>query len=264
MLALTFGDPIEHGHAIALGIKAIHARVRGELREPTGVYPAGTPYSAEDPALVLWVHATLIESVLLVVRAARRAGFRRGSGPLPAGSGGRRAGAWGPRPRTPAHMARTRGLSRAAKDLSGRIAVGSDARMVVDAVLFPPLSAISGPFAWVNRLITLGLLPSFVRDQYQYAWSDPAHGNSERATSAIRDLRRVTPKAIAWWPEARQPANSPSSGSRVKVRPGAPVVLVQSPATILIGGLKDESRTSEPRTHSEPRTDPDPGPGTLD
>jgi hypothetical protein len=35
------------------GIRAIHRRVHGELRAATGIYPAGTPYSAEDPDLVL-------------------------------------------------------------------------------------------------------------------------------------------------------------------------------------------------------------------
>ena len=39
---------------------------------------------------------------------------------------------------------------------SGRIAVGADARMIVEAILFPPLSAISWPFAWANRLRDAG------------------------------------------------------------------------------------------------------------
>ena len=47
-------------------IRAIHRRVNGVLAETTGRYPSGTRYSAEDPDLVLWVHATLIESVLLI------------------------------------------------------------------------------------------------------------------------------------------------------------------------------------------------------
>ena len=65
MLSLAFGDEAAYGRAIA-GIRAIHTRVHGELRAQTGVFPAGTPYSAEDPALVLWVHATFIDSAVLV------------------------------------------------------------------------------------------------------------------------------------------------------------------------------------------------------
>src|SRR6185295_8078484 len=63
MLSLAFGDADSCARSIAT-IRAIHARVHGQLRETTGVYPAGTPYSAEDPALVVWVHATYIDSVL--------------------------------------------------------------------------------------------------------------------------------------------------------------------------------------------------------
>ena len=202
MLALTFGDPIAHGHAIAR-IKAIHTRVHGVLREPTGVFPSGTPYSAEDPALLLWVHATLVESVVLV--------YDRLVAPLPEAERDRylveaadvaiTLGARGedvPRtwPKLVAYLD--------AQYASGRIAVGSEARMVVDAVMFPPLSAISGPFAWINRVITIGLLPPYVRDQYQYTWPASRERQFHRAAGAIRALRRMTPGAIAHWPESRR------------------------------------------------------------
>src|SRR6187399_2791795 len=65
MLALAFGDPVAYAKSIAT-IRAIHTRVHGRLKQPTGVFPAGAPYSAEDPALVLWVHATFMESAVLV------------------------------------------------------------------------------------------------------------------------------------------------------------------------------------------------------
>ena len=64
MLALTFGDEVEQHGAIE-GILAIHRRVHGTLRETVGRFPAGTRYSAEDPDLVLWVHVTLLESMVL-------------------------------------------------------------------------------------------------------------------------------------------------------------------------------------------------------
>jgi uncharacterized protein (DUF2236 family) len=64
MLAISFGDDRRRGAAIE-GIRRIHTRVNGTLPDTVGPFPAGTPYSAEDPALLLWVHATLIESVLV-------------------------------------------------------------------------------------------------------------------------------------------------------------------------------------------------------
>ena len=65
MLALVFGD--ESARRAALdGIRTIHRRVNGRLPAAAGIFPARTPYSAEDPDLVLWVHATLLESIPMV------------------------------------------------------------------------------------------------------------------------------------------------------------------------------------------------------
>ena len=64
MLAITFGDEPRRSAAID-GIRRIHTRVHGTLPDPVGPFPVGTPYSAEDPALLLWVHATLIESIVI-------------------------------------------------------------------------------------------------------------------------------------------------------------------------------------------------------
>ena len=40
--------------------------VRGELAEQAGRWPAGTPYAADDPELLLWILATLMDSASLV------------------------------------------------------------------------------------------------------------------------------------------------------------------------------------------------------
>jgi uncharacterized protein (DUF2236 family) len=40
-------------------IRGIHRRVRGELTVDSTAFPRGTPYSAQDPQLLLWVHSTL-------------------------------------------------------------------------------------------------------------------------------------------------------------------------------------------------------------
>jgi hypothetical protein len=43
----------------------IHDRVNGQLSTATGIFAAGTPYSARDGRLIVWVHATLGESLIL-------------------------------------------------------------------------------------------------------------------------------------------------------------------------------------------------------
>ncbi len=50
--------------ATAESIRQIHARVNGKLSESTSLFAVGTSYSAEDPELVLWVYATLIDTML--------------------------------------------------------------------------------------------------------------------------------------------------------------------------------------------------------
>src|SRR6187397_2904063 len=57
MLALTFGDT-EQMVTAAAGINAIHDRVRGRVPAPG----SGT-YSAHDPELQRWVHATMLDSI---------------------------------------------------------------------------------------------------------------------------------------------------------------------------------------------------------
>jgi uncharacterized protein (DUF2236 family) len=43
-------------------VNRLHERIKGELREAAGVHPAGTPYSAFDPELMLWTLAVIADS----------------------------------------------------------------------------------------------------------------------------------------------------------------------------------------------------------
>src|SRR3954464_14237775 len=47
-------------------VRDIHPRVNGSLAEPAGRFPAGTPYSATDPELLLWILACMADSALVV------------------------------------------------------------------------------------------------------------------------------------------------------------------------------------------------------
>src|SRR5829696_8199978 len=62
---IGFGDKAQAQRATRR-VRAVHRTVRGELREPAGRFPAGTPYAADDPALLLWILATLVDSALTV------------------------------------------------------------------------------------------------------------------------------------------------------------------------------------------------------
>ena len=74
MLSLTFGDT-EQMITAAARINAIHDRVRGRVNDGAGA----ETYSAHDPDLQRWVHATLLDSIpltyeLLVGPLRREAG----------------------------------------------------------------------------------------------------------------------------------------------------------------------------------------------
>jgi uncharacterized protein (DUF2236 family) len=63
--AITFGSRDFALRAIE-SINRRHARVHGLLQTQAGVFPAGTPYDANDPELKLWVLSTITDSTLLV------------------------------------------------------------------------------------------------------------------------------------------------------------------------------------------------------
>lgn len=61
LLTTTYGDTAS-ALAAAAWVRKVHAHVRGTDPE------TGLPYSAEDPALLLWVHAGMVDSIVEVVR----------------------------------------------------------------------------------------------------------------------------------------------------------------------------------------------------
>jgi uncharacterized protein (DUF2236 family) len=61
VLTVTYGDRAS-AHEAAARVRAVHKHVRGTDPE------TGLPYAAEDPDLLLWVHAALIESIMTIVQ----------------------------------------------------------------------------------------------------------------------------------------------------------------------------------------------------
>ena len=202
MLALTFGDERRHAAAID-GIRRIHTRVNGTLNEAVGIFPAGTSYSAEDPALLLWVHATLIESMLMAYEHLVRPLSREDldtycavSAPASIELGMRDADA----PRTWAELQAC--LSRTYS--YGAIAVGSQAHVLADALLRTSLPGPLAPARWISGLLTVGLLPQPVREGYGLRWDATRQRRFDRLTRTIRVLRSVTPAPVAVWADARR------------------------------------------------------------
>src|SRR3954466_7176387 len=65
MDAIMFG-PRAEADRLTRRVRAMHRRVRGVTAEAAGRFPAGTPYAADDPELLLWILAPIVDSTLLV------------------------------------------------------------------------------------------------------------------------------------------------------------------------------------------------------
>lgn len=207
MLDLTFGSPQEVARAAA-GINRIHDRVHGVLRETAGRFPAGTPYSAHDPDLLAWVQLTLLESLPIA--------YETFVGPLSSGDKDR----WCREARTNMHLL---GLTPdrlpesyaelqsalACRIERGEIAVGDTARRLAHDVLHPPLAWLAWPWAGVNRLATVGLLPSHIREQYGFRWSAADRRALTRWAGVIRATWPRAPDAIRRFRPARERRRGP-------------------------------------------------------
>jgi uncharacterized protein (DUF2236 family) len=204
MLALTFGTDDE-AEAVAGRINAIHDRVHGRLEEAAGAAPAGAPYSAHDPALLTWVHATLLDSFLLTYRVFVR--------PLSSAEADRYcAEASGIEPRLGIPAGR---LPRTEADLreyldemlaSGAIEVTEAARDLAREVIEPPAPRILKPLLRIAALPAVGLLPPAIRVAYGLAWD----GRRERVlrvmAAAARSGLPLVPPVLRYWPAARRAA----------------------------------------------------------
>jgi uncharacterized protein (DUF2236 family) len=201
MRALNFGTDAQRRAALA-GIGGIHRGVHGRLREAVGPFPAGTSYSAEDPALLLWVHATLLESIPLVyellvepLSLADRDRYCREAAPA--------ARALGADEGVPESWSALVGYLQNMR-ASGQIVVSGEARTLARAVLSPPFGALVWPATRANRLITIGLLPAILREQYGFDWTARDEGALRRWVRGLRVVRRVAPAMLREWPEARR------------------------------------------------------------
>ena len=66
MHTIVFGSKVD-ADRVARRVRAMHS-VRGRLATNAGPYPAGTPYRANDPELLMWVLYTLVDSASVVYR----------------------------------------------------------------------------------------------------------------------------------------------------------------------------------------------------
>ena len=190
MLSITFGDTEEMITAAAR-INAIHDRVRGPVGDGSG-----RSYSAHDPDLQRWVHATLLESIPLT--------YEQLVGPLSPHERDRycaEAAIMEPLLGMPAGW-----LPRSSAQLDGylhdmlaggSLVVTDTSRALARAVLYPPRWQVAWPAFRAMQLLTIGLLPPAIRQAYGFKWTARDERALARWTALLRTSRLLLPAGRA-------------------------------------------------------------------
>ena len=175
---------------VAARVRAIHAGVQGSIPARLGLYPAGTRYAACEPRLLLWVHGTLVETALVMHETFVR----------PLGEEERQAfyedmkvvaQLFGtPVSVLPGSFGDFQVYQRERLE-SGEIVVTDAAREVAESVLRPPVTVALRPALEALGLLTAGLLPEGLREQYDLPWDRARAALLAASAQALR--RAVLP-----------------------------------------------------------------------
>jgi uncharacterized protein (DUF2236 family) len=168
MTAIGF-ESREKADRMTRRVRAMHRRASGVLAEDAGPFPAGTPYAADDPDLLMWVLFTLVDSGLVVYERFvsaldsdekerywqdfRVVGnlFGLADGDMPADLGG---------------LDRYREEMYASGDLYVSDWARTQARSIV---LDPPVPIQLRPLVEAVNFVTVALLPGPIREQYGFS-----------------------------------------------------------------------------------------------
>jgi len=173
MSTIGFG-PREDAERVTKMVRGMHAKVNGRLREPTGIFPAGTPYSADQPDLLLWVLFTLVDSGVVV--------YRKYVGSL---SRAEEAAYWEDykvvgelfgleRSDMPDSLDDLHDYKRDMLDGDVLLVTEWARKRAREIVMEPPVPWIAQPLLQTANFITIGLLPDRIRRQYGFSGLPPA------------------------------------------------------------------------------------------
>jgi uncharacterized protein (DUF2236 family) len=209
---------------------------RAEIRRLNALHRAitGPGYSARDPVLSLWVHATLVDSTMAVYDAwleplspARRAAYYQETRPI-----GRAFGV--PEELLPPDLAAFDAYVAGMLGPGGPVRVSPVARELAGVVLRPPLAPLASwlrvvpawAYAW-TLWPSVGLLPPSVREEYGLRWGALERAVSRWLVVGWRVWRPILPVSFRQMPKAlaadrRMAESAPSPVSLAKRAPGEP------------------------------------------
>ena len=183
---------------------------RAEIRRLNAMHRGivGAGYAARDPALSLWVHATLVESTIVAYDAwleplsrDHAAAFYAETRPLGLAFGV-------PEALLPADLAGFEAYMAAQIGPDGPVRPGSLARELAASILHPPLPAPldrlalpSGLYDW-TLWPAIGLLPPSIRAGYGFAWGAREQAVARWLVTGWRWWRPLLPAAFRQMPQA--------------------------------------------------------------
>jgi uncharacterized protein (DUF2236 family) len=199
-------------------------QARAEIRRLNALHRGivGSGYSARDPDLSLWVHATLIDSTIVAYDAwleplsrDRRARFYEETKPI-----GRAFGI--PDALLPADLEAFDTYVAAMLAPGGAVRPSPVARELAETILNPPLAPLAGwlpdtagslarpilaavpapLYAW-TLWPAVGLLPAGVREEFGLDWGRSQRLVSRWLVAGWRAWRPLIPPAWRWMPQAR-------------------------------------------------------------
>jgi uncharacterized protein (DUF2236 family) len=193
---IFFGSREEADRVLSY-VNHLHKSVQGAIPEDAGIFPAGTPYSALDPELMLWTVAVMADSAqcfyeLLVRRL----------------SGAQREAFWQDYLRFGELFGMPRGACPQTYDdfrawyrdklASDEMFLTDEARYIGYATAFEiPMPAIQQPGKRVHDLLMLGSLPRRVRELYGLEYTPSQQAAFAATARAIRAARRMMPAPMA-------------------------------------------------------------------
>lgn len=192
-LSIVFGDD-ETSEATSARLRRVHERV-------AGTDDRGVPYRALDPELLLWVHATLIDTSLTIyTRYVARLtpdeldGYYDEMKTLGAAYSI-------PRAAMPADYEAFRRYWGSM--LHGGLRVTDTTRDVADAVLRPDLTPLAWPAVELLRMVTVGTLPAELRTDLGLTWGPARERALAGSQLAVRRLMPLLPALVRRFPRAR-------------------------------------------------------------
>jgi len=191
-------------------LNLLHREIGGPVHDREARRRHGATYTARDPALSMWVHATLVDSTLVAADAwlerlarERRERYYEETRPI-----GRAFGI--PESLLPPTLAGFDAYLEEMLAPDGPIHPSATARRLAPYVLQPPLGPVVPALGWLPSATyrwtmwpAIGLLPVRVREELGLSWGPVHRAVSAWLVGGFRLWRPIVPISLRWMPRAR-------------------------------------------------------------